>query len=79
MASRWAFKEAMVKASGNTSLFYPGLYLKKSEDYKKPDPTFEGEINNRILFEELKVSKIHASISHEDMFAVAFVILETLE
>ena len=31
MASRWAFKEAMVKASGNTSLYYPGMYLKKDK------------------------------------------------
>ena len=29
IASRWAFKEAMVKATGNTSLYYPGMYLKK--------------------------------------------------
>jgi phosphopantetheinyl transferase (holo-ACP synthase) len=31
LASRWALKEALVKATGNTSLFYPGIYLDKSE------------------------------------------------
>ena len=54
MASRWAFKEAMVKASGNTSLVYPGMYLKKREEgYGKPEPRIEGEVNSRIIYEEL--------------------------
>ncbi len=65
MASRWAFKEALVKASGNTSLYYPGMYLKKKEG-EKPTPSIEGELNERIIFKELEVSTIHASISHED-------------
>jgi phosphopantetheinyl transferase (holo-ACP synthase) len=29
LASRWALKEAMVKATGRTDLEYKGLYLKK--------------------------------------------------
>ena len=78
LASRWAFKEAMVKASGNTSLFYPGIYLLKATEGGKPVPTIEGEKNSLILYEEMKVSSIHASLSHEDHFAVAFVLLETL-
>ncbi|TNV75148.1 hypothetical protein FGO68_gene14064 [Halteria grandinella] len=78
LASRWAFKEAMVKASGNTGLYYPGMYLKKGENKGKPMPTIEGELNVKILFEELQISGIHASISHEDQFAVAFVTLESL-
>ena len=80
MASRWAFKEAMVKASGDTRLFYPGMYLKKMKDGKgKPEPTIEGDINTKIIYEELEVSRIHASISHENEYAVAFVVLETLK
>lgn len=51
MASRWAFKEAMVKASGNRSLYYPGMYLKKVEDGKKPIPTVEGDVNAKILYD----------------------------
>ena len=31
LASRWALKEAMVKATKNRSLFYPGMYLDKSK------------------------------------------------
>ncbi len=55
----------MVKASGNKSLYYPGMYLKKEEN-KKPVMEIEGELNKRILFEELEISRIHSSISHED-------------
>ncbi len=36
LASRWAFKEAMVKASGSTSLHYPGMYLLKEVKGEKP-------------------------------------------
>ena len=79
MASRWAFKEAMVKASGDTRLYYHGMYLKKDKSRGKPVPTIEGELNTKIIYEELEVSTIHASISHEDQFAVAFVVLETLK
>ena len=44
----------MVKASGNTSLLYPGMYLKKkAEGGGKPEPTIEGEVNSRIIFDEL--------------------------
>ena len=50
MASRWAFKEAMVKASGNTSLYYPGMYLNK-EKGQKPEPTIDSEHNHKILIE----------------------------
>ena len=54
MASRWAFKEAMVKATGNTSLLYPGMYLKKRAKLGgKPEPTIDGEANRRIIYEEL--------------------------
>jgi len=31
LASRWALKEAMVKATGRTDLEYKGIYLKKPE------------------------------------------------
>jgi len=38
----------MVKASGNTSLYYPGMYLQK--DGGKPIPKIDSELNDRILF-----------------------------
>ena len=39
-----------------------------------------GDLNRKILFEELKIIEeggMHASISHEDDYAVAIVTLET--
>ncbi|CDW89035.1 4-phosphopantetheinyl transferase [Stylonychia lemnae] len=77
LASRWALKEALVKASGNTSLFYPGIYLQKLEN-SKPIIVIEGDQNKKILFDDLKISSIHSSISHEDNYATAVVILEAM-
>ena len=35
LASRWALKEALVKASGRTDLDYTGIYLDKSGEVKE--------------------------------------------
>ena len=78
LASRWGLKEATVKACGNRSIYFPGVYLAKYEK-SKPKLTIEGETNERILLRELEVSRMHASISHEDEYAVAFVIMETFK
>ena len=36
-----------------------------------------GEKNLAIFYDDLKVSAMHASISHEEDYAIAFVTLET--
>ena len=91
LASRWALKEALVKASSRTDLDYTGIYLKKSIESAdkadglpdlnplrvRPALTVDGDKNTRIIFEELKVCSMHASISHEEDYAIAFVTLET--
>ena len=83
LASRWALKEALVKASGRTDLDYTGIFLDKSHKAEagsrsvKPKLAVTGEKNTNILFNELKVSAMHASVSHEEDYAVAFVTLET--
>ncbi|KRX08796.1 4'-phosphopantetheinyl transferase superfamily [Pseudocohnilembus persalinus] len=51
LASRWAFKEAVVKATGRVDLVYPQMYLEKNE------------------------LRTHVSISHEDEYSVAFVLI----
>ena len=64
----------MVKACGDTSLYYPGIYLIKSNSDpeaeivigEKPKVEIEGDHNKNILFEKFEVSSIHSSISHED-------------
>jgi holo-[acyl-carrier protein] synthase len=79
LASRWALKEAVVKACGDGSLKYPGIYLIKRDGKKKPEVEIEGDHNIQILFKDLEVSAIHASISHEEHYATAFVVMETLK
>ena len=70
-------KEALVKATGRTDLDYCGVYLKKNKEIKrsKPELVVDGQRNLRI-YEELNVSSIHSSISHEELFAIAFVTVE---
>ncbi|KAL4493665.1 hypothetical protein ABPG72_004158 [Tetrahymena utriculariae] len=74
LASRWAFKEAIVKASGRRELIFPQMYLVKSLDCPKPRLKIE-ETSKQILEEQLQIKDIHVSISHENEFSVAFVIL----
>jgi phosphopantetheinyl transferase (holo-ACP synthase) len=71
-------KEAIVKASGNRSIYFPGVYLHKASENTKPLVQIEGDVNKKIMYDELQVSNIHSSISHEDLFAIAFVLLETM-
>ena len=85
LASRWALKEALVKASGNTRLSYKDIWLEKPpriDGQSKPKPILKVSGTNEIhLFEELGIAKdgLHASISHEEEFAVAMVTLEKYE
>uniref|UniRef100_A0A7S3CPX8 4'-phosphopantetheinyl transferase domain-containing protein n=1 Tax=Strombidium rassoulzadegani TaxID=1082188 RepID=A0A7S3CPX8_9SPIT len=99
LASRWALKEALVKASGQTKLSYNEIYLKKppplvkvstlpsGEEIKekikqKPQLAVVGELNRTLLFEQLAIIEeggMHASLSHEDKYAVATVVLEKYE
>ena len=79
----------MVKASGCTKLSYPNIYLAKQPRIRledgsmspklKPVLTIDGELNKRLIFEELAILEngMHANISHEDEYAVAMVTLET--
>ena len=76
MASRWAFKEAVVKASGRRDLIYPQMYLKKEfGDTGKPSVILE-DYNIKVIKEELKILNVHVSIAHEDIFSIAYVLLE---
>jgi holo-[acyl-carrier protein] synthase len=75
LASRFALKEALVKASGRPDLQYTGIYLLKGGG--RPVLTVDGE-KNTAIFKELNVCGVHSSISHEEEYAVAFVTLECL-
>ena len=76
LASRFALKEAMVKAAGRTDLEFAGIYLKKHNNMKtRPELTVDGAKNLQI-FGELQVCSMHGSVSHEEDYAIAFVTLE---
>ena len=51
---------------------------KGDEGNEKPGVEVLGDMNRKILFEDLKVWRIHASLSHEEEYAVALVTLEIL-
>jgi holo-[acyl-carrier protein] synthase len=75
LASRWSFKEALVKATGDKQIIFSKVYLKK-EQTGKPFITFEDEyLKNNKKIEEIQ-DRLHVSISHEDDTAVAIVIIE---
>ena len=75
LASRWSLKEALVKATGNKGLIFSKIYLEKNES-GKPFVKFDEKYISEN--EELKQisEKIHISISHEEEYAVAFVVIE---
>ena len=79
----------MVKATGRTDIDYKGMFLKKppavietidglGDIVRKQRPFIEicGEKNLKI-FSELGIVKIHSSISHEELYAIAFITLES--
>ncbi len=75
LASRWSYKEALVKATGNKNIIFSKVYLKKSEN-GKPLITFEEDyVKENTEINEIS-NKTHVSISHEDDTSVAIVIIE---
>jgi holo-[acyl-carrier protein] synthase len=75
LASRWSLKEALVKATGNRSIIFSKVYLEKNIEGKPFVKFDEKYIEENDQIKEID-GKIHMSISHEDDYAVAFVIIE---
>jgi holo-[acyl-carrier protein] synthase len=75
-AARYAAKEAFFKALGSGWRY--GMRFKEIEivndDVGKPELLLSGKAKQ--FTENLRVSKIHVSLSHEKKLATAFVILE---
>ena len=71
---RWAFKESLVKASGRKDLIFSSMYLEKDIITRKPTVKLI-QPNDKILIEELNIKDIQISISHENEYSIAFVIL----
>lgn len=76
LASRWAAKEALVKASGLTDLHFHLLRVGKLPSGK---PTFLLEPSEMDKLKTLGVARIHLSLTHEDEYAAAVVILEAAD
>ena len=76
MASRFAAKEAFVKAVGlgfREPFYHKKIWI-KSTDYGKPYICLDSKLNQYLKDHEIK--RIHLSISHEKKYAIANVILE---
>jgi len=75
LASRWNYKEALVKATGDRGIIFSKVYLKKSSS-GKPFIVFDDEyLKNHNKIEKIN-GKLHISLSHEDDTSIAIVILE---
>jgi holo-[acyl-carrier protein] synthase len=75
LASRWSYKEALVKATGNKKLIFSKVYLTKNEQ-GKPFITFDEEYTKHDPIIKDILNRTHVSISHEDDTSVAIVIIE---
>jgi len=75
LASRWSYKEALVKATGNKKIIFSKVYLKKNEQ-GKPFIAFENDyVEEHKDINDIS-NKTHVSISHEDDTSIAIVIIE---
>ncbi len=73
LAGRWAAKEAFWKAA-NLEVFFSPLDIKISSGNKPSVEIYSKKVKEKL--EEMKVDRIHLSISHEEKFTVAIVIFE---
>ena len=75
LASRWSYKEALVKATGNKKIIFSKVFLLK-KDQGKPYIAFDDAYCKEYKEIEDISDKLHVSISHEDDTSVAIVIIE---
>ncbi|CAG9328908.1 unnamed protein product [Blepharisma stoltei] len=71
LASRWAIKEALVKATASRRILFHEVEICKQES-GQPYIRAYGETKN--LLEEIGVENTMMSLSHEDEYSVAVVI-----
>lgn len=72
LGSRWAAKEALVKASRRKELDFAAVMVAKNED---GSPFFALEPKAERLLRELGVARSFLSLSHEDEYSIATVML----
>ena len=64
LASRWALKEALVKASGQTRLSYPGIFLHKEPPKEIIEKLSDGRDFSRKLKQKPMLS-ISGDLNHK--------------
>ncbi|MCI4625876.1 MAG: holo-ACP synthase [Candidatus Magnetoovum sp. WYHC-5] len=73
LSARFAAKEAAIKAIGGATVSFSDIEILSSNG-GQPYLTFKGKALKYI--EDIAITKIHISISHEQNYSVAVVILE---
>ena len=73
IASRWAAKEALVKASQRKDIDFAGTGIRTLAN-GAPEFFFEQHVE-KLLREEVGMEKVFLSLSHEDDYSIAFVSL----
>lgn len=76
-ASRWAAKEATVKALGKSGIGSKQMYIVKDKEMNIPRLILTGEALEQLHSRNIREYKSHVSISHDHEYAIAFVVLET--
>lgn len=72
VAGRWAVKEALVKATGDKSIIYSKVIVQKDA---RGQPSLVIEKHDAYSNKEIDDSRFLCSISHEDEYATAVVIM----
>ncbi len=73
LASRWAVKESFIKAFGDRVQF-PDLHVHRVPPDPRAKLSFSGSALQAI--NSAGIGEAHISLSHEQEFAIAFVVLE---
>lgn len=74
LAARFAAKEALIKAAGDSSGFTWHDMVVRSDPNRRPRLVAEGAVAERLA--ALGVTAMHLSLSHDAGIASAFVVLE---
>lgn len=77
VASRWALKEATVKAFGARLLFPELVLTRPKRGAADPRPQLRTEGRAAEMFQERGICGTHVSLSHDTDYATAYVVLET--
>lgn len=75
LASRWAVKEATLKAIGERVLFPEITIVRYQESDPRPRLALHGKAHQ--IFQQKRIIRSHVSLSHDGDYALAQVILET--